>query len=318
MKYSVALCTYNGAKYIEKQIRSLLEQSVPVDEIIICDDGSKDRTVDIIRQIQLESKGICINLFQNSSNLGVCANFDKATKLCKGDIIFLADQDDIWMSNKVECISQYFYNHPEKNVVYTDGYRIDENDVLINGATIFAGFGMSDFTNRDLSQDDNFNLFCEMGRALGATIALRRSFIQKLQIDVTADPKNVRPLHDYIISMTAIFDNNSLGMIPECLINYRCHANQQCGLRLNYNKEKHRTPYDFTFLLSSPLLTNRKYKEKLSFITVRARNRSVLNSIKLLFYYNQYRNHYPDTWVNLMIYDLVTRHWNHFKRVAHL
>ena len=84
---SVAMTSYNGEKYIEEQIESILNQTVKIDEIIIVDDGSIDGTIDLIKKYD-------VTLVQNEKNIGYKENFKKAMSLCHGDIIFLCDQDD--------------------------------------------------------------------------------------------------------------------------------------------------------------------------------------------------------------------------------
>ncbi len=100
MKTSVAMCTYNGESYLDEQLQSILEQTEPIDEIVICDDGSIDKTLSIIEKFI--KAGTPIRLILNQKNLGYTRNFEKAICLCSGDIIFLADQDDIWMPEKVK------------------------------------------------------------------------------------------------------------------------------------------------------------------------------------------------------------------------
>ncbi|MDN2452930.1 glycosyltransferase family 2 protein [Lactobacillus sp. UCMA15818] len=95
---SVAMTTYNGEKYLRDQIQSILSQTYPVDEIIICDDGSKDNTINIIN----EFKDNQIKLVVNNQNLGYVKNFEQAIASTRGDYVFLADQDDIWVPEKVE------------------------------------------------------------------------------------------------------------------------------------------------------------------------------------------------------------------------
>lgn len=95
---SVAMTTYNGNKYVEDQIRSILSQTLQIDELIIVDDCSTDNTIEIIRQMNDDR----IILFQNNKNKGYIESFYQAVKHTSGDYIFLADQDDIWMENKIE------------------------------------------------------------------------------------------------------------------------------------------------------------------------------------------------------------------------
>ena len=99
---SIAMTTYNGAQFVQAQLRSILEQTRQPDEIIICDDGSRDDTVNIIRHVMETSGTDRIRLVENEENLGYIRNFYKAISLTKGDYIFLADQDDIWHREKLE------------------------------------------------------------------------------------------------------------------------------------------------------------------------------------------------------------------------
>ena len=113
---SVILCTYNGEKYIKKQIDSILMQSVCPDEIIICDDNSTDRTCEIINNIN--DKRIILHC--NKNNYGVTRNFSNGLMLCNGEYIFLSDQDDVWEHDKVEKMLRIFQQNKDTNLIFTD------------------------------------------------------------------------------------------------------------------------------------------------------------------------------------------------------
>lgn len=104
MKVSVVMATYNGEEYITEQLDSIVNQSYPVDEIIICDDKSTDRTIEVITEYILKNKVQQIKLYENSENLGFAENFNKALNLADGDYIFFSDQDDIWENNKIQIM----------------------------------------------------------------------------------------------------------------------------------------------------------------------------------------------------------------------
>ena len=101
-KISVCIATYNGEKYIKEQINSILPQLKNCDEIIISDDHSSDKTLDVIFQIN-DSR---IQVYLNDKEKGYTSNFENALSKATGSIIFLADQDDIWKSNKVEVLQK--------------------------------------------------------------------------------------------------------------------------------------------------------------------------------------------------------------------
>src|ERR1700754_726282 len=99
---SIALCTYNGEKYISQQLDSILRQTHRNLEIIIVDDCSADNTFNIVKRYSiLDSR---IKCFRNEVNIGFNKNFEKAIKLATGDYIAISDQDDIWLPGKVELL----------------------------------------------------------------------------------------------------------------------------------------------------------------------------------------------------------------------
>lgn len=99
-KVSIVMCTYNGALYIKEQIDSILDQTYPIHELIIQDDGSQDDTVQIIKEYT--AKYDFIHLYQNEKQKGINGNFYTAMQRATGDYIAIADQDDIWVSQKIE------------------------------------------------------------------------------------------------------------------------------------------------------------------------------------------------------------------------
>lgn len=118
MKVSVCMATHNGAKYIRQQMESILRQSRRPDEVILCDDGSSDETVCMIQDyIENNELQDTWKFYQNKQNTGYPANFYYAMSLCSGDIVFLADQDDLWHREKIEHMCQVLEERPEAMVV---------------------------------------------------------------------------------------------------------------------------------------------------------------------------------------------------------
>ena len=101
----VAIASFNGEKYISEQIQSIINQTTKVDKIVINDDKSTDKTVPIIKK--LIKKGYPIVLHQNEENLGYSKNFLDCIKKCDTDYIFICDQDDFWLENKVEEMENF-------------------------------------------------------------------------------------------------------------------------------------------------------------------------------------------------------------------
>ena len=226
-KTSVALCTYNGEQYIEEQILSILNQSHPIDEIVICDDGSSDKTITIIETIQATSQ-IPIYLFKNTPNLGVTENFRKAVSLCQGEIIFFSDQDDVWLPHKVERILKYLANHPSVMAVFSDALFIDSAG---NHNTHYRNlFRMSFHKEEQKMFNAGLQLECFLRRnhATGATMAVRKKFIKECH---PFDYCSSNFLHDFSIAIQAA-ERGQLGVIYQPLIYYRQHDRQQTGFRL--------------------------------------------------------------------------------------
>ena len=135
-KISVAMCTYNGEKFLQKQLESIFSQTFTVNEIIICDDGSTDGTEDIVNIFSRKYIDI-ISFHKNEVNLKSVKNFEKAISLTTGDFIFLCDQDDLWHPQKVEKIINHFEKNPKAEAVFTDAVLIDDNENPIKDYTLW-------------------------------------------------------------------------------------------------------------------------------------------------------------------------------------
>ncbi len=220
---SVALCTYNGEKYITTQIKSILEQSSPVDEIVICDDGSTDNTIAILEELK-QNCSTRIIIHRNTQNLGVCANFEFAISLCKGDIVFLSDQDDIWTPDKVKTIVSWFDTHPQKSAVFTDAELITEEGKPFSNSTLWECIGFNKEMRRYFDKGLSLESFF-INKATGATMAIRK----EISFPFSQYCNNDNVLHDYCIALKAL-DNDGLGYIDKPLIQYRLHGNQQAGI----------------------------------------------------------------------------------------
>lgn len=116
---SVVLCTYNGEKFVAQQIESILNQSIPPDELIISDDCSTDATVDIVSDF-LRKYSTTVRIFQNNKNIGFIENFAKAINLSEGGVVCLSDQDDVWFERKIEYMLQPFIDREDVGLVYSD------------------------------------------------------------------------------------------------------------------------------------------------------------------------------------------------------
>jgi len=199
MKLSVCMATYNGEKYIRAQLESILKQLSEDDEVIISDDCSTDGTIGIIKSFGDKR----IRLYEDNHFRGPILNFENALKKASGDIIFLSDQDDIWLDNKVEVMSKLLLSY---DLVVSDCVVVDEA-----GKVIADSF----FKLRGAKPGLLSNLI--KNSFLGCCMAFNRRIMQK------AMPfrKNI-PMHDMWIGMIGqVFGKTHF--CKEKLVQFRRH-----------------------------------------------------------------------------------------------
>lgn len=232
MSISVALCTYNGEKFLRQQLDSILEQSLPVDEIIICDDLSKDSTVEILHEYQNKNPKI-IKLVLNINSLGTIKNFEKAIGLTKGNLIFLADQDDVWHKDKVEIMDVFFKKNKNCKLLFSNGSLIDENGISLN-STLWEKWDFNeDLRTLWLNNAYAFkSLIINNNKITGATVCFHNS-LKKNSIPITL-PYGY--WHDGWLGLHAAA-SEGLMFIEKSLIDYRIHNEQQVGVSSIINKE---------------------------------------------------------------------------------
>ncbi len=134
MTIGVAVAIYNGSKFIKEQLDCIRLQTLQPQKVIMCDDGSKDGTLEIvadyIKEYGLEDSW---ELIKNEQNLGYARNFYKAMSLCKTDLIFLADQDDIWELDKIEKMTAVMEQRSDILVLASKYGMIDQDGKELHG-----------------------------------------------------------------------------------------------------------------------------------------------------------------------------------------
>lgn len=202
---SVCIATYNGEKYLKEQLDSILVQIKNDDEVIISDDGSTDETISLIKEYAKNDSRI--KLYKGPGK-GVIANFEFAITKSQGDFIFLADQDDVWLAEKVEVTLDYFGSHPKIDLVISDLIIVDEQLEEIEA---------SYFDYRKVKVGFIQNIV--KNKYIGAGMAFRK----ELKAKVIPIPDNV-PMHDMWIGLIAAYEKKS-ALIPQKLTLYRRHNN---------------------------------------------------------------------------------------------
>ena len=223
MNLSIALGTYNGAAYLKEQLESFAAQTRAPDELVISDDHSTDDTLRLIEEFAATA-GFPVRLSVNESNLGTPKNFEKAISLCRGDVILLSDQDDVWHRDKLESVEGIFEAKPQLSLIFSDAELVDET-LQPFAETLFDRLGFNGRkqglvkSGRALDVQLRENLVC------GCTVAFRAN-LKELVLPISSRGPLV---HDGWI-MLLIAAAGEVDFINRPLLKYRQHSAQQSRL----------------------------------------------------------------------------------------
>ncbi len=140
MRISIAMCTYNGAQFLQQQLDTFASQTHPPFELIVCDDGSTDATLALIESFARKVT-FPVRIFKNQRNLGSTRNFEKAIGICDGDLIALSDQDDEWYPDKLARMLRLFEELPEASAAFSNADIIDD-DSAFAGRKLWRSIGV--------------------------------------------------------------------------------------------------------------------------------------------------------------------------------
>jgi glycosyltransferase involved in cell wall biosynthesis len=234
LKLSVVLCTHNGEAYLCQQLDSLLNQVRLPDQIVVGDDASIDGTWQLIERFRgkAESVGIDVRLIRRPLNIGFVRNFSETLNDASGDVIFLCDQDDRWLPDKLSAMEAKFVAEPDLLMLWTNARLVDSKGASINN-TLFEALELTDTEIRDVGQGGAFDVLLRRSMATGATAAMRRAVLP------LALPVGDGWIHDewLAIVLSAI---GRVGMLEQPLIDYRQHERNQLGMRKRSLEEKWR------------------------------------------------------------------------------
>ena len=225
LSISVAMCTYNGERYLLEQVDSIARQDRLPDELIIVDDGSVDKTLNLVRQFA-ESVPFPVRLYENPENLGSTKSFERAVTACTGDIIVFADQDDVWRADRLSKTETYFQQHPDMDAVFSDAELIDDNSAL-KGRRIWEEVQFTEEGKARWRAGEAYQLLYFAYVVTGATLAIRRSALPQLLPFPTHVPVLI---HDAWIALILAL-KGTIGFVDDCLIFYRQHTQQQVGFK---------------------------------------------------------------------------------------
>lgn len=225
-KISIALTTYNGEKYIRKQLTSIYRQTKQPTEVIIFDDKSSDNTVKIVKEFIDENKLNNWKLFENKENVGYKKNFYNALKMVSGDVIFLSDQDDEWHEDKIEVMIDELCKHSEIKALNSAVNLIDGSSNRINNNLIKnyynSNFLYLEHTPQKIEYFDTAYIGLH-NVSPGCTMAVRREII-----DIFLRSYDYQLPHDWFINLIASA-YGGCAFLNVALIDYRQHGNNAIG-----------------------------------------------------------------------------------------
>lgn len=203
MTISIAMTTYNGSKYLQEQLDSFVWQTRQPDELVVCDDCSTDDTIDILNRFKNYAP-FRVRIFSNEINIGYSKNFERALSLCSGDIVFLSDQDDVWLEEKLYLVETAFNNNPDIMLIINDSFVSDE-------------YCKERFHSK--LSNSKFNGLSEDAYIAGCATAIRSEFLKL----VLPFPDSKLFSHDLWVNKLAILSAVRM-VLPQQMQLYRRHA----------------------------------------------------------------------------------------------
>lgn len=239
---SVVMATYNGGKYIERQLTTLLEQTRRPDEVIICDDVSTDNTAQLVQKfIKEHSLSDKWHFSINEKNLGYRKNFAQALAKATGNYIFLADQDDEWHADKLAKMTALMQQKPEIKALNCAVQLIDANGKPLNlpenKAFYNAGFIYSKTPLAKLTEF-NANAIMRNNISPGCTMLIRSGLR-----DILVEEYQAEMPHDWYLNLMAALDHGCY-FLNEELIGYRIHENNTLGASTDTRWQKVLAKFD--------------------------------------------------------------------------
>jgi len=201
---SVAMASYNGLRYIDAQVSSILASLHERDELVIVDDGSSDGTWAWLESIADPR----VRVSRNPANLGVRLSFERALSLTRHDIVFLADQDDVWEPTKRDAFVAAFQADPGCVLVISDARVIDQQGEVSQPSFMATRGGFAGSLAATILRN----------RYLGCALAVRR-----VVIDAALPIPRGAPMHDMWIGAIATRVGR-IRFLPEPLLRYRRHG----------------------------------------------------------------------------------------------
>ena len=222
LRVSVALCSYNGEAFIEQQLESIAQQDFRPIELVICDDGSADGTVGIVERFTGKHADLDVRLICNPARLGTTRNFEQAIGLCSGEVIFLSDQDDVWMPGKIRRLLQEIDHGAD--LAFSNAQVVDQTLAPL-GYQLWDSLWFNPAEQARVRDGRALEVFLKHVVAAGGTTAFRANLRE-----VALPIPNLPVAHDAWLALMAAAVGR-VHIVQDPLISYRLHDANQIGLR---------------------------------------------------------------------------------------
>jgi glycosyltransferase involved in cell wall biosynthesis len=231
LSVAVVMCTYNGERFVAKQLRSIFSQTRRPDHLVIVDDVSTDDTYRLVERLCAQRPaGMRLTLECNARNLGYVANFDRALGLADEDLLFLCDQDDVWHPGKIERMEREFAARPDLDLLHTDARLVGADGESL-GCGLFEALEITGEEQQALHRGRGFEVLLRRNVVTGATTAVRRGVIRQ------ASPFPAQWVHDEWIAIIAAMTGR-IDCLEERLIDYRQHGGNQIGVQKRSGRDR--------------------------------------------------------------------------------
>ncbi|AKD58413.1 glycosyl transferase family 2 [Spirosoma radiotolerans] len=196
------------------------------DEVVICDDLSTDGTIDLLTELAAKAP-FAVRILENPVRLGSNKNFERALGACTGDLIYICDQDDFWLPEKIATMTQYMSHHSDTQVAFCDAWVTDEY-LKNHQSRVWEAVRFNAIAQARWHSGESMEVLLDGNRMMGCASVIRRSFL-KYVLPIPADlPGDY--IYDGWIALVAAACN-AVSYINKPLQLYRTHVQQQVGVR---------------------------------------------------------------------------------------
>ena len=221
LSLSVAMCTYNGEEFLEEQLDSISGQTCLPDELVVCDDGSTDATLQILADFE-KQVAFPVRIYSNEQRLGPTKNFGRAFSLCDCDVIAFSDQDDVWLPSKLETLIRILERHPSAGYVFSDAVVVDQM-LRPLGYTLWERIPFTMNERKCYKQGRQLDVLLRHNVVNGSVMAFR-SYLRDIALPIPEETG-----HDAWVALVSSAAGKNGILAEEPLIHYRQHQRQVVG-----------------------------------------------------------------------------------------